>query len=184
MNKLVAALCAVFLSLYVFEAWCVIPSADWVLAQVFEKNPVKNIKATKFNAIISHEHDKQNKTLELKNSGLSLGKEALELYAFNILLKSKSLKSFKDYLGSNGVDLNVVSLGFFGNEPAYIIGAQPGDTKSAQLWIEKTSWIVAKEIGKNHEIIFENYEASFPRLITIKRETSSISYTLTEILTQ
>lgn len=174
MNKILA----LFLSLCAFKAVCVIPSADMILARVVEKNPLKNIKPVQFSAEITTDQDKQTKTLELNNLGLSLGKEAIKLYALDILLKSKSSAALKSYLAANNIDLSVVSLGFFGNEPAYIIGAQPDDARSAQLWVEKTNWIIVKEATKNYEIIFDKYNLNFPRAISIKTTKTNKNYIL------
>lgn len=148
-------LLAILMSLCAFKALCVIPSADNILARLIEKNPLKNITPIKFSADVITGQDKETKTLELNTAELSSGKETRELYALNILLKSHNLTALKKYLALNNIDLSVVSLGFSGNEPAYIIGAQPGDDRSAQLWVEKTNWRIVKETTKNHEIVFK-----------------------------
>jgi hypothetical protein len=166
--------------LWASNACAFIPQAAAILEQVRHKNPFKKINNTHFVAMFN----KKATNLVLNKSGLHDNNNLINLYSLDILIKNTG--DLKNYCIKNNINMNIVSLGFFGIEPVYIIGAQPTDSLSSQLWIDKSHWLIVKERGVHHEIIFDKWialrspEALFPRAITITNKTLSQSYFLAE----
>lgn len=84
-----------------------------------------------------------------------------------------------NYFTKAGIDSSVVGLAIVDNEPAYIIGALPGDFTSPQVWIDKENLLPVKERTAHDEITWskwiENAALSFPRLIKVKTATGEMS---------
>jgi hypothetical protein len=152
------------------------------LEQVINKNYFKNQTTTNFNAI----KNKEITNIMLNKNGLYNNKNIIKLASLDILIKNLDTQALKKYLEDSHINTNIVSLGFFGNEPAYIIGAEPGDDKSPQLWVDKTHKFIVKEKTKNQEIIFDKWVGIktpggfFPRLITIKDGDTVTNYAISE----
>lgn len=93
---------------------------------------------------------------------------------------SSCLGIINDYLIKNAIDKEKVSLAIFDNEPAYIVGAQAGDTKSPQLWLNKDSYLPVKEQRGLCEITWKKWQSNndksflYPRLITMKNDENII----------
>lgn len=80
--------------------------------------------------------------------------------------------SIENYLRIAGVNSQKISHGIFDYEPVFIIGAEPGDSSSPQLWIEKKNFVPVKEIEGGRVTTFKKWTASrglankkFPSLI-------------------
>lgn len=169
------------------QTWAFIPPAAYIFEQVAQKNPLKNILSAQFKAMLALNKKRDFLDLSLTSEGLFDGGQAIELYALTSLLNATNSNPLKTYLNKMGVDTNVISLGFFANEPVYIIGAQPEDTRSPQIWVEKRNWLVVKEIHGQQEIVFDKYQAlakqstaKFPRIFTIKTGKEEKKYSIAE----
>lgn len=97
---------------------------------------------------------------------------SLKLGILDELMNCSSKNRLLEYLRTIHVDTNIVSLGFFANEPVYIIGARALNNAAAQLWINKSSLLPVKEHSGEQEILFEKWQlladqkSKFPHLIT------------------
>lgn len=170
------------------QAGAFIPPATYVLEQIAKKNPLKNIHPAEFNAMLAAGTKRDFLKLKLNSQGLHDGERFLELFSLSALLNTSNARALKAYLSERGVDLNIISLGFFANEPVYIIGAAPGDHKSSQIWVLKSHWLIVKEIHKNREIVFDKWQAlnnqigaKFPRLFNIKDNDDIKKYSIAEV---
>jgi len=96
--------------------WGYIPPAAWVIGNMAKVSPVLNLGDNKFDA-------------------------SIDCRAIQAKYCSQKVR---EYLTSAGVDLSIISLGFFANEPVYIIGAKAGDEKPPQVWVDKEKFAIVK----------------------------------------
>lgn len=145
---------------------------------------------TRFKAIITQ--DDNYFLLDLnKDNTLSINQPSplpsLKLGILDELMSSSSKTKIIEYLNMIHVDIEVVGLGLFANEPVYILGASTPNSMASQLWINKNSLLPVKELSSEQEIIFEKWQllskqkAKFPRLITKKTASNRTVISMAEV---
>jgi hypothetical protein len=93
------------------------------------------------------------------------------------LLKCQGL-AIKNYLLEKKVDINKVTFGLLDYEPVFIIGADPTDLKSPQLWVQKSSFLPVKEIINGQTTIFKWTDKNFPSEIETEKDGVKLSLSL------
>jgi hypothetical protein len=111
-------------------------------------------------------------------SAKSTAQEKIDLAVVQELVtcEAHGAKRLKDYLHAHGIDTAKVNHGMVGGDPAFIIGADPADTKAPQLWIDKQSFLPLIEKTADEQISFEHWafegmlsDKKWPSTLRIKR---------------
>lgn len=136
------------------------------------------LKEQKFNGMLTEGQTQAFLKLRLDSQGLFITEKtpldqrpAIKNEPFDIAILAKLLscnsgiKEFEKYLTELGVDVKKVSLGLYEYEPVFIIGADPTDEKSAQVWVQKNNFLPVKQIGQNRTTRFKWIDKKFPALI-------------------
>jgi hypothetical protein len=140
-------------------------------------------------ATITKDGEISFETLEVRPTGIFLPKKSgsrsavketapLRVHFLDDLLKCHpnrdGVESLKKAMINRGININKVSHGLYNYEPVLIMGAEPMDRISPQLWIEKRNFVPIKEINGRTTITFEKWtifgalsDKRFPRIITV-----------------
>lgn len=135
----------------------------------------------------SNGDEKSFLSLSLKNNALTVtpGETVVKSVSVQLPVNDESFYFVKALIGCNdtyatienylriaGVNSQKISHGIFDYEPVFIIGAEPGDVTSPQLWIEKKNFVPVKEIEGGRVTTFKKWtntrglaNKKFPSLI-------------------
>ncbi len=164
--------------IFLFASFCLaqptmayIPTADFILAEMAKRC----ISAqTEFNGVLKQANEISLASLALTAGGLIIKSktsatdsdaqpkesgERVNLYVVQNLVgcHHDQAKRIKDYLTALNVDLSKINHGLANFEPAFIIGADPTDSKAPQIWIDKQNFLPVKEIAAQYETVFEHW---------------------------
>ncbi len=147
------------------------PPADFILAEM-AKHCV-SAKAT-FDGIVNNGQESYKLSLVLQRDGLTVtGKspvlssqtkldaveEKVNLSVLQYLAscQEQGAQKIKDFLAAQGVDVKKVGHVLYKNAPGYSIGADAGDGKSPQIWVEKQNFFPILVKDATRTISFENW---------------------------
>lgn len=122
------------LLMFVSTAWAYILPLDKILEQM-GKNTINGPKLQLWEKRIANDQS--------------------DLFMAGVFRKKVSKDEIKKYLTNIDVDLKKISLGLHNHEPVLIIGADPSDNNSPQVWVSKNNFFPVKELVKNRVTTFK-----------------------------
>lgn len=183
-------MCLVFLSaMLASKCNAYVPPGAFIIQQMAQKYISASTADHVWKAMITKEQKTSHTrpaTMKLVQKGLSFvvgekDPETVPLYFVETQWSCRGKSApqcselINDYCKKAGIDTAIISLAMVDNEPAYMVGALPGDYKSPKLWLNKESLLPVKEQKEHEEITWNKWIRDaksafpYPRLIRIKK---------------